>query len=224
MSVFSKVLELLFPPRCVFCRRILTSSTQGCCNDCLERLPIKSRPRQGSWFLACYSPLSYEGEVQQALLRFKFRDRPGYAAAFGRLLADCIRENLQGQYDLITWIPVSEERRKQRGYDQAMLLALAAALELEDVAVETLRKQKHNSAQSTLHSAEERRRNVQGAYEAADPDLIAGKRILLIDDIITTGATMDEASHTLLTAGAETVVCATVAHTPEEQKTEEESL
>ena len=129
-----------------------------------------------------------------------------------RLIAESVRECLTGKYDLISWVPLSEKRLRERGYDQAMLLALAAALELDDVAVETLRKNRNTAPQSGTESADERRANISGAYEVIDSELVRGKRILLIDDIITTGSTLSECARTLMLAGAEGVVCAAVAH------------
>ena len=112
---------------------------------------------------------------------------------------------------MITWVHISDERMKTRGYDQAMLLAFATALELGEVAVETLKKTADNPAQSTLEGIEKRRANVLDAYEAIDRELISGKRMLLIDDVVTTGATLSECARTLLMAGAEGVVGAALA-------------
>ncbi len=212
MSIFAAISDLLFPPKCMFCRRITRSG--AACETCLAELTRNDMLRRGAYFSRCCVPMWYDGSVRDAIIRFKFQDQPGYATEFGRILARCIRDNLH--YDLITWIPVSRERRKKRGYDQAMLLAMAAALELEDVAVETLQKKADNPAQSSLEDPAARKSNVQGAYEVIDPELVAGKRILLIDDIITTGATLDEASRTLLEAGAAEVVAAALAQ-PKEQ-------
>ena len=92
-----------------------------------------------------------------------------------------------------------------------MLLAQAAALELQDVAVSTLDKVRNAEKQSGVGSAEKRRANISGAYRVADAELIQGRRILLIDDIVTTGATLSECARTLLEGGASQVVCATVA-------------
>ena len=216
MGILEAITELLFPTKCVFCRKILRHGTTGACPDCRDRLTKNDRVRSGTYFTKCYVPMSYEGQVREAIIRFKFQDQPGYATEFGKILARCIRDNLAGSYDLITWIPVSRERLKKRGYDQAMLLAMAAALELEDVAVETLKKRANNPAQSTLTDASQRITNVLGAYEVPEPELVEGKRILLIDDIITTGATLDEASRTLLKAGAEEVFAAALAEPVEE--------
>ena len=213
MGIFAAITDLLFPPKCIFCRKILRTGAGAACNDCLERLTRHDRPRTGRYFTRCYAPMRYEGQVRDAVIRFKFQDQPGYATEFGRILAGCITENLEGQYDLITWIPVSDQRRKQRGYDQAMLLAMAAALELDDVAVETLKKSADNPAQSSLENAAARRNNVRDAYRVPEPELVEGKRILLIDDIITTGSTLDEASRTLLEAGAREVIAAALAET-----------
>jgi ComF family protein len=145
------------------------------------------------------------------MLRFKFRGASGYATAYGQILADCIRENPDVGYDIISWVPLSGKRKRKRGYDQAMLLALATALELEDVAAETLRKPHDVQAQSELGGRAERRANISGAYEVVDPELVEGKCVLLIDDIVTTGSTLDECASVLLAAGASRVVCAALA-------------
>ena len=223
MGFLSSVLDFLFPPKCMFCRKVLPVGQRGCCSICEQKLIQDLPPRRGVNFTTCYAPMIYEGTVRDALIRFKFRDRPGYATELGKILADCIRENLSGQYDIITWVPVSEKRLKQRGYDQAMLLAMAAALALDDVAVETLKKRKDTPAQSSLDGADQRRTNVIDAYEIVDPELVAGQRILLIDDIITTGATLEEASRTLKRSGAASVVAAAVAKT-QNKHTKEETL
>ena len=218
MSLFTGILDLLFPQKCTFCRRLLKSGENGMCAACARDVPYTrgNAKRSGDFFSVCVSPLYYEGNVREAILRFKFRNATSYAGLFGRLIADCIRDNLAGEYDLISWVPLSAKRLKKRGYDQAMLLAMAAALELDDVAVETLVKHTDVPAQSGLGSAEKRRANVSGSYAASDPELIAGKRILLIDDIVTTGSTLSECARTLLGAGAEKVVCATLARTESE--------
>lgn len=214
MGLFSVVLDLLFPPKCVFCGSLIGKKTEGLCRACAEKLPYlrgAAARATGDYFTVCVSPLKYDGHVRRSILRYKFHGATENAEVYGRILADCIREHLSGRYDLITWVPLSRRRKRDRGYDQAMLLAMATALSLSDVAVETLVKSRHVQPQSSLGGREERRANVSGVYEVPDPDLIAGKRILLIDDIITTGATLSECARTLLLAGAESVACATLA-------------
>nr|WP_243269077.1 ComF family protein [Intestinimonas butyriciproducens] len=212
----------MFPPRCAFCRALLRRGESGLCQRCQRELPWISGPaaeQKPEFVSLCASPLWYEGAVRASFHRFKFKGRSGYAQVYGRLTAQCVRDHLSGRYDLITWVPLSPERLKKRGYDQAMLLACATALELGDVAVETLRKVRDAEAQSGLAGgAGARRANVLGAYQAADPELVAGRRVLLIDDVITTGATISECARTLRTAGAADVLCATLARTPGPQK------
>ncbi|MBQ2618342.1 MAG: ComF family protein [Oscillospiraceae bacterium] len=211
--LISGLLDLLFPPKCAFCRRLVKSNNNLLCPTCRANLPYTEDggAQHGDFFRLCISALYYEDTVREALLRYKFQGSSGYAGTFGRLLADCIRANLRGQYDLISWVPLSRERLRERGYDQAMLLAQAAALELQDVAVSTLDKVRNAEKQSGVGSAEKRRANISGAYRVADAELIQGRRILLIDDIVTTGATLSECARTLLEGGASQVVCATVA-------------
>ena len=213
MGILSAFLDILFPPRCVFCRRFLRSGEKLVCDDCGDKLPYTTDGgrQMGDHFSVCVAPLYYEGNVRESLLRFKFKDATGNAKAYGKLLADCIRAELSGGYDLISWVPLSSKRLKERGYDQSMLLAMAAALELDDVAVSTLEKVKDVEKQSLMESAEKRRGNVSGAYRVADPELVAGKRILLIDDIVTTGSTLSECAKTLRRSGAAEVLCAAVA-------------
>lgn len=215
MGIFSGILDLLFPPRCAFCRRVLKPGEKGICAVCGETLPRTKNggEQSGDFFSACVSPLFYEGKVRDSILRFKFHDATQYADIYGRFMADCIRDNLKGRYDIITWVPLSKARLKKRGYDQAMLLAMSTALQLDDVAVELLIKQVDVPAQSGMGGAEKRRANISGVYTVQDEELVRGKRILLIDDIVTTGATLSECAKTLRIFGAEDVVCAALAKT-----------
>ena len=213
MGLLSVFLDLLFPPRCTFCRRVLKTREKGICSSCEESL-VRTKGgglQSGDFYSACVSPLYYEGVVRESILRFKFHEASYYTQTYSALMADCIRENLSGRYVMITWVPLSEKRLKKRGYDQAMLLAMATALLLDDVAIELLIKQEDVPAQSGMGSAEKRRANISGVYTAADEDLIRGKRILLIDDIVTTGSTLSECAKTLRIFGATDVVCATLA-------------
>lgn len=215
MGIFSNLLDLLFPPRCIFCRKILKSNENGVCAKCDTAISRTKNggAQTGEFFEKCCSPLYYENSVRESILRYKFNDASGYSKAYGKFVADCIRENFYGEYDIITWVPLSAKRLKQRGYDQALLLAMAAALELNDVPVELLKKHTDVAAQSGVGSAEKRRANINGVYNVIDEDMVRGKRILLIDDIITTGSTLSECAKTLKMYGAEKVICCTLART-----------
>lgn len=214
MKLIDAILDLLFPPRCVFCKGILKSGESGICNECQAKLPwITGREAEQKFeFVSlCASPLWYQGDVRESIHRFKFDNRSGYAKVYGRFVAQCVSDHLSDQFDLITWVPISSKRLKKRGYDQAMLLAMASALDLDGVAVETLRKVRNTDAQSGIKDDSARRANVLGAYEVIDAELVAGKRILLIDDVVTTGSTLSECARVLRTYGAKDVVCASLA-------------
>ena len=209
------LLDLLFPPRCVFCRRLLHRGEEGICHRCQQELPwaLGAEAEQtGEFFSLCASPLWYQDQVRASFHRSKFKGVRGYSRTYGRLVAQCVQDHLAGRYDLITWVPLSRARLRQRGYDQAMLLASAAALALDDVAAETLCKVRDTEAQSGLGKNDaSRRANVLSAYQVTDPALVEGRRVLLIDDIVTTGSTLSECARVLRTAGATDVVCAALA-------------
>ena len=168
--------------------------------------------RRGQFYTECYAVYPYEGVVAESLRRFKFSGQSQYAASFGRMLAPLLRT---APFEILSWVPVSAKRRRSRGYDQTELLAHAVAKELELPCTQTLQKIRHNPAQSSQRDAAARRANVLGAYRAVSPERFAGRSVLLIDDILTTGATLSECSRVLLTAGASSVVCAALAATPE---------
>lgn len=217
MGICSTLLDLLFPPRCTFCRRILKTGEKGMCASCKKNISRTKHggAQGGDFFSVCVSPLYYEKSVRESILRYKFHDATGYANVYGGLIADCIRENLAGQYDIISWVPLSSKRLRKRGYDQSMLMAMSAALKLDDVAVELIVKHTDVPAQSGVGDAAKRRANISGVYTVADEELVRGKHVLLIDDIITTGATLSECAKTLKLFGAKSVVCATLARTRE---------
>lgn len=208
------VLDLLFPPKCVFCGKVLDTGEDGLCSRCQRELPWLTDGEAeltGEFFSLCAAPLRYQDKVRDSVRRYKFKGRRGYHKLYGRLVAQCVHDHLAGRYDLITWVPLSPQRKKERGYDQAFLLSSAAALELGEVAVETLRKERNTDPQSGLTEDAQRRANVLGAYTPVDPELVAGKRVLLIDDVVTTGSTLSECARMLRTMGAEDVVCTALA-------------
>ncbi len=203
--------NLLFPPKCVLCRSILEKQETDLCRNCRDRTDEAGKGKFKLSFVARWAAVwYYKDTVRGSILRFKFGNRRSYAQCYGRLLAMQLHKQNMTDFDVLTWVPVSALRRFTRGYDQCQLLALAVANELGVEAVSTLRK-KNIPSQSTLHSAAARRANVLGAYRVIQPDLLAGKRVLLLDDIITTGATISECARELLTAGASEVICGAVA-------------
>ena len=120
-------------------------------------------------------------------------------------------------FDVLTWVPISSLRKFSRGYDQSQLLAQAVGRELGMTPVRTLKKIRNNPRQSRIKGAAQRRANVLGVYQIREREAVAGKRVLLLDDILTTGATAGECARMLLTAGAKEVHCAVVAAARKEE-------
>ena len=119
MKVISFLLDLLYPPRCAFCHDFLETSREGICAHCKTGLPFaQNGGRQHFPFIpVCVSPFNYEGNVRESLLRYKFGGATGYAKVYGRLVAETVRAELPGAFDLITWVPLSRKRLRERGYD-----------------------------------------------------------------------------------------------------------
>lgn len=169
--------------------------------------------KKGDFFSGCTSVFFYEDMVEDAIGRFKFFNAEAYDHAFGELIASRIYAEYGEDYDVLSWVPISWDRKRKRGYDQSYLLAKDAGKRLCRPVVRTLRKKCGVKAQSLTGSPSERRANISGAYRAANKKNIIGKRILLVDDIVTTGSTLSECAKTLLLAGADEVLCVTLART-----------
>ena len=219
MSVASFLLDLLFPPKCAFCGALTEKDDQGICPTCQRELPwTKELRRRADFTTGVTAPLYYEGTVRQALLRYKFNGAPARGQTFGQRIAGELRRQGRDESDVVTWVPLSRKRLRRRGYDQARLLAEATAKELALPCERLLEKVRHTPAQSGLGTPEARRANVSGAYALAEPNRAEGKRILLVDDIITTGATVSECARILLLGGAVSVHAAAVAVPRKEKK------
>lgn len=215
-----QLLDLFFPPKCPFCGKVLDHA--GICPACEKALPWTEEGaglRELPGGLQCAAPLWYEGKVREGLLRFKFQGARAAAGPLGELVARCAAERFSGAFDVVTWVPVSRRRLRSRGYDQARLLAESACRLWEVRPEQLLQKITDNPAQSGLTEEAARRANVLGVYEAAEPERIQGYRILLVDDICTTGATLAECARTLRDAGAADVmcVCTALARRPEKK-------
>ena len=216
-ALIDRILNLLYPPRCVFCHNLMPEDVPVC-EHCRRTLPYTEGAGQSQTFAhisACVSPLYYEGTVRDSLLRYKFHSLTGYAKIYGDFLTKCLDEN-GISCDSITWVPLSKRRRRLRGYDQAQLLAAELAGRRGVPCEALLRKIRNNPAQSGSGGPAARKANVAGVYRAAAPEKIAGRRILLVDDIVTTGATPSECARMLKQAGAAEVLAVTVARSRKE--------
>lgn len=216
--MFSRLLDLLYPPKCVFCGRVLRDGEPDWCGECRKTLPWTGSDvpeKVCAPAKRCAAPLWYRDKVRESFRRYKFEGRDFYAPEYGRLMAQCVRDRLGLGFDLICWAPLSKKRLRKRGYDQAELLARVLASELDRPAVPVLRKIRDTVEQSSLEDEAERVQNAAGAYECADRLAVRDKRVLLVDDIVTTGSTLSECAQILLDAGAKEVWAAVFARARE---------
>lgn len=213
MTLSARVLDLLFPPRCLFCSALLPEGSESLCPACAAKEGELARTlrRKGADFTLCVSPLVYDGPVREGILRYKFSGSRSKARGFALYLARTVAEELGGQFDAVTYVPTHPLRVFSRGFDQSRLLAreLCRIWQLQPETL--LKKRRHNRANSSLQDAAQRRANVLGAYLPVAQERIRGRRILLIDDIVTTGSTLSECARVLRDAGAAAVCCATLA-------------
>ena len=213
-----RIISILFPPKCVLCRKILAENETDICHGCRVNAPEfitakKSIPFVAEWTAVWY----YKDDVRKSLLRYKFYNARSYSQVYGRLLAmKLLQRNMD--FDVLTWVPISRHRKMRRGYDQVQLIAQAVGAELGATAIPTLKKTRNAPPQSTIIDESARRANILGAYHTLDPDRIRGKKVLILDDIITTGSTVAECAKTLLVSGASEVICAAVAVTIKDKK------
>ncbi len=213
------ILDYIYPPRCPVCDGI---SAQGICAACKKSLvyitdaycmkcgkPLEDEQeeycadckKKTHFFEQGRSLFSYQGQIRPSLYRLKYTNRREYAAVYGREMADCLgRWICRMRITRIVPVPLHPSRQRKRGYNQAALLAREIGLRLElPVDQKLLYRVKKTEAQKSL-SGEERRRNLSQAFQVRG-EIRPGERILLVDDIYTTGATADAAALCLRRSG-----------------------
>lgn len=202
------IMDLFFPRKCPFCG--VTTGKKLLCDACRKSLPWCDEERMvGS--LRVTAPLYYEDGVRHAVHDLKFRSMTGGLDCFAQLMVQCAAERYSGEFDAVTWVPVSKKRLKKRGFDQSRLLCASLCADWHVAPLETLEKTLDNPPQSGIDDSAARRANVLGVYRAVNAEAFAGKRLLLIDDVCTTGSTLGECARVLKTAGAADVLCLTMS-------------
>lgn len=231
--------SVIAPVRCPVCKKILHSESSFFCPECQKHLPwVKEKDgefvtsgKAGKYVSGYAAPFYYKDDIRLAFSRFKFQNKPVHAHAFGICMAECWRRAAESSPlgdelmpDVITWVPVSKKRKRDRGYDQSELLAKCVGEELGIPVVPLLEKTGDNKPQSTL-DAFARAGNVIGMYETrADGTDITGKTVLLIDDILTTGATVKEASFVLDGLRPKRIFCLFAAKTDKSRPKDTENF
>lgn len=230
------LIDLLFPPRCTGCdvvidspvilnfcptcfnevRRVLSPLCSVCgmpfpvqegedhpCGDCLVAAPPYTIAR--SWAI-------YESVIIKAVHQFKYQGMTWWGKMLGRAMAEAVYPGFEfSDYSLIIPVPLHRRKLRERGFNQAVLLARTiAAKRLLPLDITSLARSTYTGEQTKL-GREERDKNVQGAFTLRDRSRVRGERVILVDDVYTTGSTVRECSRVLLDGGAEVVVVLTAA-------------
>ncbi len=212
---WQRALDVLLPPRCVGC------GARGVelCGTCIAHLqpmgpacPRCSRPALGgricrrcasrqSPLRAILAACPYEGVLRSAILALKYRGRTRLVPFLAMLLAVPLATRPL-EVDLVVPVPLTRARQRARGFNQAELLARPLAQARDWALAPAALARTRETAQQTRLPARARRTNVAGAFAVPDPAAVQGQRILLVDDVCTTGATLEACAVALLEAGA----------------------
>lgn len=226
--MLQELLELLYPPACIACAKVMPVRAPFCetCDLAVERLPTsrcRTCAEPGTFpgdacprcraspppFTRAWAAFAHEGPVARAIHRYKYEDHPELAPALAELLASECRQFLARAPALLVALPLHDKRFRERRYDQAQLLAGALARATgREAPVGLLTRARETRRQVGLSEAE-RAHNVEGAFTASPS--VAGREVLLVDDVLTTGATVRAAATALREAGAPRVEVITLA-------------
>ena len=215
-TIFNYILDLIYPPVCGICGKIDKNSL---CNKC--NLKVKKEAvfgvdeyceTQDKLFDEHLYVFIYSGIIRNAILNYKFNNKSYiYKTITKFLLKNEKFVEIIKSYDIIIPVPLSKKRMKERGYNQSELIAKEISKTLNiDLNKQSLIKNQNTVAQSTLNK-EERLKNSQGVYTLKYPNKITNKNVLIIDDIYTTGSTVNECSKKILKANPEKIGVLTIA-------------
>ena len=199
--------NLLIPKRhiCLICREKDSSSMNYICKDCYERLDILNRQVQidSPYINNAYYSLSYNRFIREKIKEYKYNGKNYMYKPFGQIMLDTINKlELDKNIDLVAYIPIHRRKEALRGYNQAELLADFISQKINKPLLQkNLVKIKWTNDQSHSNKID-RISNLKDSFHIKDSSIIQGKRILLVDDVITTGSTMEECSKILIKNGA----------------------
>ena len=220
--VFWYALDLLYPPRCggcgvagegLWCPRCLEITRRFCSPDWFHTPPLTVDTPTGSQMILAVSAAPFIEPLRQGIHEFKYNGTPDLAQPFAGFMSaawEGAASAAEISADLIVPVPLHPKRLRERGFNQSEHLGYHVGRETGiPMAPRALSRTRHTEHQARLGAAE-RKQNVQGAF-AADAVLCAGKHVLLIDDVLTTGTTLCECAMALLAAGAARVSALTLA-------------
>ncbi len=198
-----------FPLRCPYCDKVMDPELYAC-EDCKASLPEIEIVSYIEGGYRCTSSFLYKDRYARAVKRFKFSKRVQYAEPLAFAVVSALSgSGINIDFDFVTCVPMHREQLTERGYNQSELLAKRCADLMSIEYINALEKFKKNKIQHKLKGSE-RRNNVKGVYRAVNAEKIKDKRVLLIDDIVTTGSTLAECAKMLNKCGCKEIQCAVV--------------
>ncbi len=226
MGRFTRYLiHIVQPTRCIGCGKVIYSH-QYFCSHCRTQLPhiaLGECPWCGKnhqtdcncandfeLLFPCNAPFHYEGCIRQGILTIKKGTETRGAAVFGKIMANRVTRLYGTDFDGIVYVPITKKRWKQRGYNQSRLLAKAIADRLDLPLLDNALVRLYDAPDQHRSSRHSRKGNVFGVFEA-NAAAVAGKRLLLVDDVFTTGTTINECGKMLLLADCDSVCGITLA-------------
>lgn len=208
LITWQDLLDFFFPTpqKCPFCLEKFLSARQEICSSCREKISFIPLPE--NWQEGCLG--FYEGLLQEIIHKLKYQGQVQLAEPLGGLLAEHLKGNWTQVEGLIP-IPLHTKRLQKRGFNQVQLIAAALGRNLGLAVWSDLLVRIRDTASQVELGRKERLKNLTGAFQLVQPQLVKNKRLLLLDDVLTTGATTTEAKKVLLKAGATEVKILVVA-------------
>ncbi len=242
MSLLSKLIDIIYPPRCHICKNFLNGGhsarePDSFCYTCLSDFKLIKSPfcpvcrtpfvsetqdnhlceeclRKRPYYDKIYALYLYEGAIMKAIYRYKFGAKTFLSESLGPVLATFAEGMVKVSDNLIIIpVPLHQKRLRERGFNQSLILARYVAKKLDSqLDFLSLRRVRYTLPQTGL-GKEQRRKNVRGAFQIRNAEAVKGKLVLLIDDVATTGNTLNECARVLRKAGCENVFCVVLART-----------
>jgi len=236
MKFRSTLFQFFLPPQCPCCEKFLEEGQQGVCSNCLSEIrwivppfcsicgiPFISKEIEGHPCGACMTHRKYftmaralgafEGSLQEAIYRWKYEGKTHLTPFLAEWMAEGLNRYWEpDSLDLLIPVPLHPQRLRQRGFNQALLLVKELSRRTGIPYPKTILQKKKSTIPQVNLSGVEREKEVRGTFHVIGREELLGKSVLLVDDVYTTGATVNECSKVLLRGGAERVDVLTLAH------------